>query len=319
MSAAILEVDLLRFERCGEAERQAVVDGVMRSLATGFVYTTSDLPEALLDEAYAMLAAFFALPSGSKQAFCVAGSSGQTGYTGPLIERAEASDLADWKEMLNWSLPLASAHPLRRRFAALYPEQILPEAVVPGITAVLERFHRILLELQRRFLRVIAIGMGCHEAYFEAMVGEGPTLTRAIHYPPMAEAPRGGHVWAAAHGDINLITALPRATAAGLEVLVEGQWQAASPPPGRVIINTGLMLERLSNGLIPAGWHRVVAAADQRGARLSVVQFCHPTPWTVLAPVPSCSGPDRPARWPGMLAADALEEVLYRIGLLEGD
>ncbi|MFN9692277.1 MAG: 2-oxoglutarate and iron-dependent oxygenase domain-containing protein, partial [Synechococcaceae cyanobacterium] len=179
MSAAILEVDLLRFERCGEAERQAVVDGVMRSLATGFVVTTSDLPEGLLDEAYGMLAAFFALPNGSKHPFSVAGSSGQTGYTGPLIERAETSDLADWKEMLNWSLPMPSAHPLRRRFPALYPEQLLPEEAVPGIIAVLESFHRIVLELQRRFLRVIAIGMGCHEAYFEAMVAEGPTLTRA--------------------------------------------------------------------------------------------------------------------------------------------
>ena len=131
------------------------------------------------------------------------------------------------------------------------------------------------------------------------------------------QAPHGGHLWAAPHGDINLITALPRATAPGLEVQVEGQWQAALPPAGRVIINAGLMLERLSNGLIPAGWHRVVAASDQRGGRLSVVQFCHPTPWTVLAPVPSCCGAASPPRWPGMLAADALEEVLYRIGLLE--
>ena len=93
--------------------------------------------------------------------------------------------------------------------------------------------------------------------------------------------------------------------------------QPARPAEGRVIINTGLMLERLSNGRIPAGWHRVVAAPDQRGGRLSVVQFCHPTPWTVLAPVPSCCGPESPPRWPGMLASDALEEVLYRIGLLE--
>ena len=317
MSAAMLEVDLLRFERGGEAERRAVVDGVMRSLATGFVFSTSDLPEALLDEAYGMLEAFFSLPSPTKQSFRVAGSSGQTGYTGPLVERAEASDLADWKEMLNWSLPLASGHPLRRRFPTVYPEQRLPEAVVPGITAVLERFHRLLLQLQRRFLRVIALGMGCHEAFFEAIVGEGPTLTRAIHYPPMAEAPSEGHLWAAPHGDINLITALPRATAPGLEVLVEGQWQAARPPRGRVIINAGLMLERLSNGQVPAGWHRVVAAADQPGGRLSVVQFCHPTPWTVLAPVPSCCGPGSPPRWPGMLACDALEEVLFRIGLLD--
>ncbi|NBO66944.1 MAG: isopenicillin N synthase family oxygenase, partial [Acidobacteria bacterium] len=302
MDAAMLEVDLLRFERGGEAERRAVVDGVMRSLATGFVYSTSDLPEALLDEAYGMLTAFFSLPSPTKRSFRVAGSSGQTGYTGPLVERAEASDLADWKEMLNWSLPLASGHPLRRRFPTAYPEQLLPEAVVPGISAVLERFHRLLLDLQRRFLRVIAIGMGCHEAFFEGCVGEGPSLTRAIHYPPMGEAPSEAHLWAAPHGDINLITALPRATAPGLEVLVDGHWQPARPPEGRVIINAGLMLERLSNGFIPAGWHRVVAASEQRGSRLSVVQFCHPTPWTVLAPVPSCCGPGSQARWPGMLA-----------------
>lgn len=38
-----------------------------------------------------------------------------------------------------------------------------------------------------------------------------------------------------------------------------GGWVPALPPEGRVIINSGLMLERLSNGLIPAGLHRVVA------------------------------------------------------------
>jgi hypothetical protein len=32
----------------------------------------------------------------------------------------------------------------------------------------------------------------------------------------MGEMPDDGHVWAGAHGDINLITALPRATAPGL-------------------------------------------------------------------------------------------------------
>ena len=141
MTSEILEVDLLRFERSGEVERRAVVDGVMRSLATGFVYSTSDLSEALLDEAYGLLETFFALSSGTKQTFRVVGSHGQTGYTGPLVERAETSDVADWKEMLNWSWPLASGHPLRRRFPTLYPEQVLPEAVVPGISAVLRRFH----------------------------------------------------------------------------------------------------------------------------------------------------------------------------------
>jgi isopenicillin N synthase-like dioxygenase len=75
------------------------------------------------------------------------------------------------------------------------------------------------------------------------------------------------------------------------------------------------MLERLSNGTIPAGWHRVVAPPGQSGARHSVVQFCHARPSTVLAPVPSCCSPASPPRWAGVRAAEALEEVLYRINL----
>jgi len=318
MALAILEVDLLAFEQGTARQRAAVVDGVMRSLGTGFVLTRCDLPADLLDEAYGLLGAFFALDEPRKQAFARPEACGQTGYTGTLVETAAGESRADWKEMLNWAAPLPAHHPLRRRFPLLYPEQLLPEVAVPGITAVLERFHASLADLQRRFLRVIATGLGVHVDFFDAVVRDAPTLTRAIHYPPMAAAPSGGHVWAAAHGDINLITALPRATAAGLQVLVEGQWLDALAPEGQVIINSGLMLERLSNGRIPTGWHRVVAPEGSSEARLSVVQFCHPTPSTVLNPLASCIDGENPQRYAALLAADALEDVLYRINLLHG-
>ena len=48
---AILDVDLLRFEKGDASAKRAVVDGVRRSLRTVFVYTSHDLPEDLLDEA----------------------------------------------------------------------------------------------------------------------------------------------------------------------------------------------------------------------------------------------------------------------------
>ncbi len=180
-------------------------------------------------------------------------------------------------------------------------------------------------DLQRRFLRVIAEGIGCHETFFDDMVQDGPTLTRAIRYPAMSELDttpgfdgRPGHVWAAAHGDINLITALPRATAPGLQVKVNDEWVDAVAPDDGVIVNTGIMLERLTNGRIPVGWHRVVAASGFEGERYSVVQFCHPRPWTMLSPVPSCCTPDTPQRFSAISAADALDEVLYEINLVEG-
>jgi isopenicillin N synthase-like dioxygenase len=319
--SAILDVDLLTFESSTGARRRAVVDGVTRSLTTGFVYTSHDLSDDLLDTAYGMLREFFSLAPETKQQFNAPGANGQTGYTGLLVETAASSDRPDWKEMLNWASPIAAGHPLRRHFPTAYPDQVMPEAAVPGITEVLYAFHAAIADLQRRFLRVIAEGIGCHKSFFDDMVSDGPTLTRAIRYPPMRELDEGGHVWAAEHGDINLITALPRATAPGLQVRVgdgdEQVWVDAAAPEGRVIINTGIMLERLTNGRIPIGWHRVVAAPGYEGERYSVVQFCHPRPWTVLAPVPSCCTPEHPQRFSAITAASALEEVLYEINLVE--
>jgi isopenicillin N synthase-like dioxygenase len=164
---------------------------------------------------------------------------------------------------------------------------------------------------------VIAVGIGCDEDFFEDLLVDGSTLNRAIRYPPMKEAPGDApYVWAAEHGDINLITALPRATAPGLQVKTVDGWVDAIPPAGGVIINTGIMLERLTNGLIPTGIHRVVAAPGYRGERYSAVQFCHPSPWTVLAPVASCVTDIRPQRYGAMEAGDLLDRVLWEINLL---
>jgi isopenicillin N synthase-like dioxygenase len=179
-------------------------------------------------------------------------------------------------------------------------------------------FHERIYDLQRRFLRVIAIGLDAHEDLFETMLPYGSTLTRAIRYPPMGDAPAGQpHVWAGEHADINLITALPRATAPGLQVKTDEGWVDAVAPEGKVIINTGMMLEVLSNGVIPPGVHRVVADPSYPGERYSVVQFCHPTPWTILSPLPSCCTPETPQRYGSIEAGDKLDEVLYQINLVE--
>ena len=313
----ILDVDLLAFERGTATQRAAVVDGVRRSLATGFVYTRHDLSEDLLDSAYGMLAEFFSMPQDVKQRFVAPETHGQTGYTGLLVETAASSDVPDWKEMLNWGRELPAGHPLRARYPHRYGPQVLPEAAIPGCEQLLTTFHDRIEDIQRRFLRVIAEAIGCHESLFDEMTHNGATLTRALRYPPMPESPGGSHVWAGSHGDINLITALPRATAPGLQVKVGDDWIDAVAPEGQVIINTGMMLERLTNGVLPTGIHRVVAVPGQPGDRYSVVQFFHPTPWTVLAPLASCVSPEQPQRFGAIASGDKLDEVLWEINLVE--
>lgn len=319
MTDEILDVDLLTFEEGSDGARRGVVDGLMRSLTNGFVYVNHDVSEDLIDTAYGMLETFFTLDAPTKNRFVAPGTHGQTGYTGLLVETAATADVADWKEMVNWGRNLPGGHPLRTRFPHRYQDQVLPEAAVPGITDVLNTFHDAIADLQRRVLRIIAVGIGCHETYFDRMLVDGTTLSRAIHYPAMDSAPDAPHVWAGEHADINLITALPRASAAGLQVKrkSDDQWIEAVAPAGGAIINTGLMLEVITNGIVAPGIHRVVAAPGQAGDRYSVVQFCHPTPWTILSPVAPCVTSEHPQRFAPIAAADALDLVLYEINLIE--
>lgn len=313
----ILDVDLLTFEQGSAEDRRSVIDGVMRSLTTGFVYARSDLSEDLLDETYDLLGRFFALPLEAKQRYDASDTGGQSGYTGLMVETAAISDTPDWKEMLNFGAPAPAHHPLTARYAHRYQAPRLPEADLPGSTDLLLAFHHSIADLQQRFLRIIAEGIGAHESFFDEMTTNGAHLTRAIRYPPMHEAPEDAdHVWADEHGDINLITALPRATARGLQVKTDAGWIDASPPEGHVIINTGIMLEHLTNGMIPIGWHRVVADADSTEERISVVQFCHPTPWTMLAPATATISAERPQRFGTISAGDRLDQELWAIGLL---
>jgi isopenicillin N synthase-like dioxygenase len=263
-----------------------------------------------------MLAEFFALPAEQKARWQVPESHGQTGYTGLLVETAATSDVADWKEMLNWGDEVPAHHPLRTRYPHRYLERVLPEHDVPGITKVLVEFHTRVLDVQARFLRVIAAGIGVDERFFDDLLLDGSHLTRAIHYPSMRAAPSGNHVWADAHADINLVTALPRATGPGLQLLVGDQWSDVVPPDNYMIVNSGIMLERLTNGRIRAGLHRVVAADGDAGDRYSVVQFCHPAPWFQLAPVPSCVDAEHPLRYGTIEAGAMLDRVLYEIGLI---
>ncbi|MGI8664111.1 MAG: isopenicillin N synthase family dioxygenase [Acidimicrobiales bacterium] len=313
----VLDVDLLAFEQGTAKQQRAVVDGVARSLGTGFVFTSHDIPADLLNTAYSLLATFFSLPVEEKLCWRAPESHGQTGYTGLLVETAAAADEPDWKEMLNWGAEVAAHHPLRTHYPHRYANQVLPDDnAVPGLAKALRELHDRVADLQARFLRIVAVGLGADASYFDDVLVDGSHLTRAIHYPPMAAAPSGAHVWADGHKDINLITALPRATERGLQLQTNEGWSDVVAPEGHVIVNSGMMLERLSNGRIPAGVHRVVAAAGASCDRYSVVQFCHPAPWFQLGPLPSCVDAEHPLRYGTIEAGALLDRVLYEIGLI---
>ncbi|HEX5567249.1 MAG TPA: 2-oxoglutarate and iron-dependent oxygenase domain-containing protein [Streptomyces sp.] len=292
---------------------------VKSALRDGFFLVRNSVPESLLDEAYHLLEEFFTLPLEAKKAARVQGSNGQSGYTPPLVETAEKSgETPDWKELFHWGAALPAGHPLRARYPARYPDPHMPDDLVPGIGKVLSELHTRMKAFQVGVVGVIGQALGVHPGYFEEMLEDGPVVNRAAWYPPMEGAPSREHVWAVEHQDFDLITALPRATAPGLQVLHhEGEWLAVDAPEGYAVVNVGMVLERLTDGLARAAVHRVVASPDQSGGRLSIVQFCHPTPWTVLSPLRLPGSEGTPQRFPTLTADALFERTMYRINRLD--
>ena len=112
------------------------------------------------------------------------------------------------------------------------------------------------------------------------------TLLRVLHYPPVSGDEERGAIRAAAHEDINLITVLPAANEAGLQVQAkDGSWLDVPSDFGNIIINIGDMLQEASGGYYPSTSHRVInpEGNDKTKSRISIPLFLHPNPEVVLS------------------------------------
>ena len=111
---------------------------------------------------------------------------------------------------------------------------------------------------------------------FREMAVDGNSILRLIHYPPIPEEVNPASVRAAAHEDINLITLLIDATTSGLEILDrDGKWLPVVTPKNSIIVDSGDMLQNVSNGYYKATTHRVVNPDDSRSRRFSMPFFVH--------------------------------------------
>jgi len=123
-------------------------------------------------------------------------------------------------------------------------------------------------------------------------------------------------VRAAAHEDINLITVMVGATTSGLELLDrDGKWLPVVTNDKQLVIDSGDMLSRITNDLLPATTHRVVNPDNDTTNRYSMPYFVHPNPDTVLSCIPSCRGAGE--KYPPINSHEWLMVRLKEIGLLK--
>jgi isopenicillin N synthase-like dioxygenase len=269
----------------------ALMQGLQRF---GFVVVRDHpVPHALLDRAYDLSARFFAQDEQVKRRHAF----GPRGYTPFRTEHARNRTEPDLKEF--WQAP-----------ADVWPE--FPPGFKDTVLALfdaLQETGRIILEALERPLR-------SPSGFFQSRMRERNSVLRLLHYPPVAADAGTGSTRAAAHEDINLITLLPAPSESGLELLDrDGRWIAVQTARHNLIVDSGDMMARLTNDVIPATTHRVVNPAVHNLSRYSLPFFMHPDPDVILSCLPSCIGSG--AKYADIRAGSFLEQRLRDIGLLK--
>jgi isopenicillin N synthase-like dioxygenase len=248
----------------------------------------------LIDGAYERFRAFFALPAETKMNYHIKGSGGARGYTPFGVETAKDSKYPDLKEF--WHI--GREIPRDSRFADVMPPNLWPDEI-DGFRDYGYGLYTALDQLGTRVLRALALHIELPENFFEDKTDFGNSILRPIHYPPIT-APDIPNVRAGAHEDINFITLLVGASAAGLEVKSRsGDWVPFTSDADTIVVNIGDMLQRLTNHVYPSTTHRVVNPPGDlaRKPRYSVPFFLHPNPDVVLDPLDCCVSDENPRRY----------------------
>lgn len=267
---------------------------------------------ALIDRAWALTRALFALPDPVKARYFAAELAGQRGYTPFGREIAKDAEHVDLKEFWHIGRLLPPGH----RFRDHMPDNLWPSEL-PDFEPVFQQLYAAFDQTGNRLLSAIACDLGLPPNWFDLAVKDGNSVLRLLHYPPVALNAPG--IRAGAHGDINLITLLLGAEEGGLQLLTrEGEWLSITPPEGALVINVGDMLERLTNHVLPSTIHRVLNPPPERRhiARYSMPFFLHLASDFLIETLRGCISGTNPNRYPQPMAAnDFLVERLIEIGL----
>lgn len=278
-----------------------------------FALINHGIPRSLIDETYRQCDAFFDLDESTKRSYLQPNIAHQRGYTAFGVEHAKDNPAPDLKEFWQAGRPYPDDGSI-----PTYPENVWPTEHVAGFQETTEHLYAGMESLAQRLLEACSLYLGQDGNWLPEMSVEGNTIMRMIHYPPLDDSMPEGAVRSAAHEDINFITLLVTATADGLEVMDhDGTWIKVQGDQDAIIVDSGDMLQNLTNGLFKSTTHRVVNPKDANTRRYSMPMFVHPRNEIDLTPHPTfVDMTGGVALYPSILAGDYLHQRLKEIGLI---
>lgn len=270
--------------RAGEA-------AALRAACTGpgfFYVANHGVPPEVLNDLFAQARAFFDLPSAEKQAIGVDSSPVLRGYSPLLAENADLAGAGDLHEGFDIGGVLYDGSPgeaFNRWPAAL-----------PSLEPAMRAYWEEMLRLARTLMSGFAMALDLDRDHFAPVLTDPQAFLRVLHYPPQDGPIDPARIGIGAHSDYESLTILATDESRALQVADgQGGWLWADPRPGAFVVNIGDQMARWTNDLFASTMHRAVNLTGRQ--RYSIPFFFGPNPDAVIAPLPGCAGPDRPARY----------------------
>ena len=231
------------------------------------------------------------------------------------VEARQGRRLVDLKETFDWGSTNDKLYP------SVWPD----ESQVPGFRATLEDHYVQARALHMSILRALAECLECDTATFLAAHQDGATHgseARLAHYPAVeveSLSTERGTSRICEHTDSGSVTLLWQDKVGGLEIedVASGNFIPVSSPVPAVLVNLGDAMERWTNGVLPAAYHRVgrpsrLAGSSQIPGRFSIMYFGKPDRAASLAPLPQFVSASRPAAYPPVTGEQLNQGTLLR-------
>ncbi|CAN7737553.1 hypothetical protein D9M68_80290 [compost metagenome] len=258
------------------------------------------IPQALIDESFRQTAKLFEIPMEEKLRHRV--GYHHQGYLPPkasilkseairtkIAENTKKDTNSAWLFMRNRTEddPKVRAN-VRHRGLNQWPESL------PEFRQTLFDYQLSMERLALKFLPIYARALELRADYFDSMFKAPEYYQRCAYYHPEEHLDEGQYALAP-HSDGSFLTLLPMTPVPGLQVMTPSrEWLSVSYVKDALIVNTGQILNRLSNDRFIATPHRVVNPPMKRYA---LTFFFYPDDDANVGPIPECVRPGDEVRY----------------------
>lgn len=232
---------------------------------SGFFYLSFDgiIDPELVHAAFSVSREFFALDAATKATYLHKGYSALQTETLNPQQQAEG----DTKE----GFSIKSTEPVDADPKLNLPDRWSATSTLE-VNLIMQKYLNNLTSIGMRLAKILALSLGLPKNAFDLYLQQPRRYIRMLKYSARLSAPANGVYGAGAHSDYGFITLLATDDQPGLEVQDKNDdWHPIPPQKGHFIVNTGDMLERLSNGVFLSPVHRVINVTGK--ARYSIPFF----------------------------------------------